>query len=453
MIRIIARVGLCALVCSTIADLAWADGAVYAMTNALANNEIVVYHRGADGILSSVQRISTGGGGSGLQLAGVDSLGSAGSLQLDEAHKLLFAVNTESGTENNGAGSYMTDCQEGSITSFVVADDGTLTFADRVFSGGLFPNSLAIKSRGRRRELMYVLNAGGPQSGFGACGLMPAIANTPNITGFLVDRLGRMLPVDSAQPIDPGPSSAATGMSCTAAAAAGFSGLTGAPAADFLCGLNPPSFVRSPAQVLFAPDGHQLVATVKGTNTIYVFPVNRNGTVDPPTTLPPSGPALPTYFGAAFDVEGDLLVAEMFGASTSIPSGAKGAVSSFAISRKGVVSTVSSHVGDGGTAPASIVVEPTGNFAYVANNLSASISSYYIGVDGTVTLLNGTAASGSGPNDMATAQEGSVSFLYVVDAGTGTVGAFRINGDGSLTAVTGGGGLPVGRSAQGLAAY
>src|SRR5439155_5612290 len=41
--------------------------------------------------------------------------------------------------------------------------------------------------------------------------------------------------------------------------------------------------------------------------------------------------------------------------------------------------------------------------------------------------------------------------LYVLDAGTGTVGAFRINDDGSLTAITGGGSLPAGRSAQGLA--
>ncbi|HEU5276183.1 MAG TPA: hypothetical protein VFU97_21175, partial [Xanthobacteraceae bacterium] len=84
---------------------------------------------------------------------------------------------------------------------------------------------------------------------------------------------------------------------------------------------------------------------------------------------------------------------------------------------------------------------------------SASISSYTVSTGGSLTLLNGTAGSGDGPGDLATAVEGTVSFLYVVDAGTGTVGAFRINGDGSLTAITGGGGLPVGRSAQGLAAY
>src|SRR5262249_20939215 len=150
---------------------AWADGAVYAMTNALDNNQVLVYHRGADGTLSLVQTVATGGGGSGLQLAGVDALGSAGSVQLDPDHRLLFVVNAESAAENNGAGAYNTDCRQGTITSFRVAGDGTLTFADRVFSRGLFPNSLTVR-RGRgdnrgqddkRGPLLYVLNAGGPE--------------------------------------------------------------------------------------------------------------------------------------------------------------------------------------------------------------------------------------------------------------------------------------------------
>src|SRR5205823_10282729 len=107
---------------------------------------------------------------------------------------------------------------------------------------------------------------------------------------------------DSTQPIDPGPASAPSGVSCTAAGAAGFSGLTGAPAADFQCGLNPPSFPRSPAQVRFTPNGDQLVVTVKGTNTIYVFRVDEDGRVgDHPTITQAPGPALPSFFGFTFD--------------------------------------------------------------------------------------------------------------------------------------------------------
>ena len=455
-----------ALLCSLPATGAWADGAVYAMTNALGNNEVKVYHRAADGSLNLMQTAATGGGGSGLQLAGVDSLGSAGSVQLDPDHRLLFVVNTESDLENNGAGAYNTDCSQGTITSFRVGSDGTLTFADRVFSGGLFPNSLTVARRDRdgdgrkhdddgraRGDLLYVLNAGGPQPP-AICHLTPGTANTPNVTGFKVDRSGHMTPIDSTQPIDPGPASAPSGVSCTAAAAAGFSSLTGAPAADFQCGLNPPSFPRSPAQVRFTPGGDGLVVTVKGTNTIYVFPVDEDGSVDKPTITQAPGPALPSFFGMTFDKRGRLLVTELFGSATSIPAGGQGAVSSFTINRAGRPIPISSHVGDGGTAACWIALEPiSGKYVYVANNLSASISSYTVGNNGAVTLLNGTAASGAGPNDLAVASEGSNSFLYVVDAGSGTVGAFRIGGDGSLTAITGGAGLPANRSAQGLAAY
>jgi 6-phosphogluconolactonase len=470
MIRTVLKFVVGAVFCSLLAGVAWADGAVYAMTNALGNNEIVAYHRGADGSLSLVQTIASGGGGSGLQLAGVDSLGSAGSVQLDSDHHLLFVVNTESANENNGAGAYNTDCLQGTITSFLIADDGALTFADRVFSGGLFPNSLTVRKRrfhddrGRKDkdkddrddkkesgDLVYVLNAGGPEAP--VCHLTPASANTPNITGFIVDRFGRMRPLLSTQPVDPGPATG-SGRNCSAASAAGFSGLSGAPAADFVCGLNPPSFPRSPAQVRFTPDGDQLVVTVKGTNTIYVFPLDRDGRAEDPAVTQAPGPALPNFFAFAFDRNENLLVTELFGTASSIPAGAQGAVSSFTIRSSGGLNPLSSHVGDGGTAASFIAVEPIlGRFAYVANNLSASISSYTVGTNGVVTLLNATAGAGSGPNDLATAVENGVSFLYVVDAGTGTVGAFRINGDGSLTALSGGGGLPAGHSAQGLAAF
>jgi 6-phosphogluconolactonase len=473
MIPFSVRVALCALFCAATTAVAWADGAVYAATNALDNNQVLVYHRAPDGSLNLIQTIATGGGGSGLQLAGVDSLGSAGSVQLDPNHHLLFVVNAETAAENNGAGAYNTDCQQGTITSFRVGTDGTLTFADRVFSGGLFPNSLTVRKRGRGDDddrghgddkrgdddknepgdLLYVLNAGGPE--VPTCHLTPDSANTPNITGFTVDRRGHMNPIDSTQPIDPGPATGpAGGVSCTAAASAGFSGLTGAPAADFQCGLNPPSFPRSPAQVGFTPNGLDLVVTVKGTNTIYVFRVDEDGIAgeDPVVTHAP-GPALPTFFGFTFDRRGHLLVTETFGSSTSIPAGGRGAVSSFSIAG-GFLQPISASVADGGTAACWIALEPiTGRFAYVANSLSATISSYTIANTGVVTLLNNVAATGSGPNDLAVAVEGRISFLYAVDAGTGTMGAFRINGDGSLTAVTGAGGLPANRSAQGIAAY
>ena len=186
------------LYCVMPAGMAWADGAVYTMTNGLGNNQVLVYRRASNGSLSATptQTISTSGGGSGLQLSGADSLGSAGSVRLDEAHRLLFVVNTESASTNTGAGAYNQDCNQGTITSFLVASDGRLTFADRVSSGGLFPNSLTVKKRGNGNnsaangDLLYVLNAGGPAT----CSI------GPNITGFRVSAAGGMQPSSRRRP-------------------------------------------------------------------------------------------------------------------------------------------------------------------------------------------------------------------------------------------------------------
>src|SRR5271165_7016989 len=138
---------MCALCCSLPAAGAWAKGAVYAMTNQVGHNQIVVYSRADDGTLTQMQTIKTKGGGSGAQLAPpVDSLASQGGLVLDDEHQLLFAVNTETLAENSQ------DCQEGTVTSFLVGRDGRLTFADRVMSGGLFPASLAVKTRNNKKN-------------------------------------------------------------------------------------------------------------------------------------------------------------------------------------------------------------------------------------------------------------------------------------------------------------
>ena len=447
MARDFSKFLMCALFCSLPAAGAWAAGAVYAMANAVGDNEILVYHRADNGTLTQMQMIKTRGGGSGIQLSPPDSLGSQGSLILDDEHRRLFAVNTETLAENSQ------DCQEGTITSFLVARDGRLTFADRVMSGGLFPNSLTIKGSARDGErddgkgddgsLLYVLNAGGP-------GSSPFCGPSPNITGFRVDSRGHMrLLSGSVQAIiDPGPlDGTGSGVNCP---------VSGFPTPTLDCGRNPPAFPRSPGQVGFTPDGTQLVVTVKATNKIYVFPVGEKGA---PMVTQASGPALPTYFGFAFDQHGHMILTEPFGQATTIPMGGAAAVSSFAITEAGGLQQISASIGDGGTAACWIALEPiTGRYAYVSNNLGDSrISAYSVANDGSLTLLAAIAASGNGPNDLVVVRERRSSFLYVLNSGdgtvAGTVAAFQINlADGTLIPLPAVGGLPTG-GAAGLAAY
>ena len=116
-----------------------AAGAVFVMTNAANENEVIAFERSANGTLGESVTYDTHGRGSG----GItDPLESQGSLTLSQDHTLLFAVNAGSGD----------------ITVFNVQKDG-LSFLTKTPSGGAQPSAIA-ESRG----LVYVLNSGGAGS-------------------------------------------------------------------------------------------------------------------------------------------------------------------------------------------------------------------------------------------------------------------------------------------------
>jgi 6-phosphogluconolactonase len=132
-------------------------GAVYTMTNATTDNEIVIFNRDDEGFLTKAGSISTGGTGSG---GGLDPLGSQGSLVLSADHRWLFAVNAGSNE----------------ISVFRVLPSG-LKLVGKVDSGGIFPVSLTVF-----HNLVYVLNAG----------------TSPNITGFYLSHRGQLIPLDDS---------------------------------------------------------------------------------------------------------------------------------------------------------------------------------------------------------------------------------------------------------------
>jgi 6-phosphogluconolactonase len=137
-------------------------GAVFAMTNAAANNQIDAYSRREDGTLQWTGAFDTGGNGSG---GTVDPLTSQGSLTLSTDHRFLFAVNAGSGT----------------ISAFAVRG-AQLSLLDTVPTGGL-PTSVT-----QAGDLVYVLNAGsnGSVSGFRILGngrLLPIPHSTHSLSG------------------------------------------------------------------------------------------------------------------------------------------------------------------------------------------------------------------------------------------------------------------------------
>ena len=134
-------------------------GAVFAMTNIAAGNEIVVFNRAANGVLTAAGRVPTGGNGKG------DDFDTQGGLVLSDNHRFLYA------------------CNAGSNDISVFAVTGTkLTLIQKIDSGGVVPESLTFHD-----SLMYVLHG--------------SVADN-NISGFLVAPNGTLTPLpDSTRPL------------------------------------------------------------------------------------------------------------------------------------------------------------------------------------------------------------------------------------------------------------
>lgn len=121
-----------------------ADGHIYLQTNQV-RNVIIHYARAANGTITEVERVPTGGAGSGIykpisgQESAPNAFESAGSVILSQDRRFLFATN---GGDN-------------SVSSFAVADDGKLTLSDVKRTG----NIVAGRS-GTAKSLAYLPESG-----------------------------------------------------------------------------------------------------------------------------------------------------------------------------------------------------------------------------------------------------------------------------------------------------
>ena len=87
-----------------------------------------------------------------------------------------------------------------------------------------------------------------------------------------------------------------------------------------------------------------------------------------------------------------------------------------------------------GTGPASVAADPAGNFAYVVNRLSNDVSMYAINATTGVLTTIGTIAAGSSPTSIAIHPSGK--FAYVTNSGSNSVSMYSIDdGTGALTLI------------------
>ena len=198
--------------------------------------------------------------------------------------------------------------------------------------------------------------------------------------------------------------------------------------------------LAQPAQVSFTPDGTQLIVTEKGTRLLDLFDVLADGRTGGPFAQVSRGF---TPFGFAFGPSNSVIISE---AENRFPLEAT--ASSYRITGTDHLQLVSPTVHNQQTAACWVAV--TGNIAWVVNTGTATITSFQIGADGSISVFNPVAAStgdGSSPIDVAASSDGN--FLYVLLSATGQIAIYNING-GTLTPLPVVGGLPL--SIQGIVA-
>ena len=196
------------------------------------------------------------------------------------------------------------------------------------------------------------------------------------------------------------------------------------------------------AQISFTPDGDMVVVTERGTDAISTYAVGPDGLLEGPTVIPSSGA---TPYGFDFGADGILVVTEAFG-------GHVGAAAASSYRFNGSLIPVSASVENTRSEVCWAAVSKDGRFAYVTNFGDNTISSYAIGADGSIELLDPVAASTrrgeKGIRDEAITTDGR--YLYALDADGGTIHGWMIDASGALTPAASAGGLPL--TAAGLAA-
>ena len=179
-----------------------------------------------------------------------------------------------------------------------------------------------------------------------------------------------------------------------------------------------PQFTNTPGQVAFSPNGSQLIVTTKANgNDIDVFGIGANGRPSASAVVNSEPGTVP--FAITFVQAGHLVIAN---AGTN-------ALSTFTLGSDGTVTLIDSA----GTGQAATCwVAPAAGTLFASNAGSANISGYTSSASGQLTLL-GQTSTDPGTVDAAATPGGK--FLYVQTGGNGTVDEFSVGSDGSLTSV------------------
>jgi 6-phosphogluconolactonase (cycloisomerase 2 family) len=323
---------------------------VWAQTNEVTGNRIVVFDRASDGTLSQAGTYATGGNG-GAAAPGTESdrIASQGSLAYDSGHSVLIAVNAGSDT----------------VTTFKAHGD-RLQGRKVVSSGGQFPASIAVHGR-----LVYVLNAGGsgivqgfrirghhlrPIAGSArslglANGNPPNFLSSPGQVGFSPN--GRKLLVTTKT----------SGSNIDVFRVRRDGTLSATPVVN-------PSATPVPFAFTFTPQG-RLASGEAGASSLTTYELNGDGTLADPRS--------------ATDGQAALCWIVRAGGFYYVSNTGSNNVSSFTVGADGTPSLLAAVAGTTNTGNIDLTV--SGRYLYVQTGLAGTIDGFLINGDGSLTAI------------------------------------------------------------------
>jgi 6-phosphogluconolactonase len=365
------------------------SGRVYVMSNLGTGNTVIVFNRAGDGSLTRIQEVSTGGFGSGGGELPPPLPPFAGPIPLDSQDAMILTSDER----------FLLAVNAGSndLSALMVTSHG-LRLVDRIPSGGSFPVSVT-----ENHGLVYVANANqSPDE-------LPG--TRPNVTGFRLSGRGQLREISNSKRT------------------------VGLPDA-------------SAANVLFSPNGRQLIMTELNGNMVDVFQVGEDGRIGKISTMPANNR---TPFGMQFNSNGILAISETNDISRRLAIDNGASLSTYRLTENGALQPISKAVPNGQSANCWVRFTPDGRFAFAINGGSGTVSTYSISHDGIATLHLAVAADAGGvfslPIDSDVSPDGK--FLYVIAALDGlhgvpvlplpllvsTIQIYRIGDDGSLARV------------------
>lgn len=278
---------------------------------------------------------------------------------------------------------YAVNAGNNSVSSFEVQENGSLRLAHTENTLGIMPVSVTIHG-----NLLYVLNGG-----------------SSNIHGFLIGSEGRLTHIHEST-----------------------KSLSGT-------GVDAP-------QILFTPNGEQIIVTEKATDIIGTFKVNNDGSINEGIFTPSVGQ---TPFGFDFSRGKFMIVSNAAGGAAGA-----GSATSYTLENDGMPKDINGAVPDNQAAPCWIAITKHGRFVYTTNTASNNISSYYVAPSGSLYLVQSEAAeTGMAPLDIVIGANNY--FVYELNSKSNTIGVYHRKFFGGLELIGNNPDLPVG--ATGLATY